>query len=129
MFRTTKFRLLVVILVCACTTGLYAQISSIRIYTKPAGATFYVDEQFYTSEVTMLWPANSKHFIRTDPVQSGIGYKLRYSFAGATSNFGSCPLSPLPVTASPGITFCELDFTLAYAATLSYFPCVDPAGC
>jgi uncharacterized protein (TIGR03437 family) len=94
-----------------------------------AGATFYVDDQFYTGEVTMLWPANSKHFIRTDPVQEGLRYKTRYTFSAATSNFGTCPLTPLPLTASPGVTYCELDFSLSYAATLSYFPCSDPNGC
>src|SRR5690349_2548954 len=129
MFRTTVFRLLVLVLLCACMSGLYAQISSVRIYTKPAGATFYVDDQFYIGEVTLLWPVNSKHFIRTDPLQGGIRYKTRYQFTGATSNFGSCPLTPLPVTASPGFTFCELDFTISYAATLSYYPCADPNGC
>jgi uncharacterized protein (TIGR03437 family) len=104
-------------------------VSSIRIFTKPAGATFYVDEQFYTNEVTLLWPANSKHFIRTDPLQSGIGYKQLYKFNGTTSNLGSCPMTPLPLTADPAVTYCELDFTLSYAATLSFFPCKDPSGC
>lgn len=129
MFRITVFCLLVLTMLCACMSGLYAQVSSIRIFTKPAGATFYVDEQFYTSEVTLLWPANSKHFIRTDPLQSGIGYKQRYAFGSAVSNFGTCPVSPQPLTANPAITYCELDFTLSYAATLSFFPCSDPAGC
>ena len=129
MSRITVFRLLVLVLVCACSGSLYAQISSIRIYTKPAGAGFYVDEQFYTSEVTLLWPVNSKHFIRTIPSQSGVGYKQRYDFVAATSNLGSCPVAPLALTANPGVTYCELDFTLSYAATLSFFPCTDPSGC
>jgi uncharacterized protein (TIGR03437 family) len=129
MSRYTVIRLLVLISLCACMSGLYAQISSVRVYTKPAGATFYVDDQFYTGEVTFLWPANSKHFIRTDPLQTGVAFKTKYTFGGATSNFGTCPMFPLPVTASPGFTYCELDFTLSYAATVSFFPCKDTSGC
>src|SRR4051794_36820097 len=106
MSRITVFRLLVLMLLCVCAGGiLCAQVSSIRIFTKPAGATFYVDDQFYTSEVTLLWPANSKHTIRTDPLQSGLGYKQRYTFIGATTNFGTCPLAPLPLTANPAVTY------------------------
>jgi uncharacterized protein (TIGR03437 family) len=122
------FRLLVLIFFCACVSQMHAQISSVRIYTKPAGATFYVDDQFYTGEVVMLWPANSKHLIRTDPLQSGIGYKTQYSFNSALTNFGALAAG-MPVTASPGLTFIELDFALSYAATLSYFPCADPSSC
>src|SRR5215467_8197925 len=98
MPRLTAFRLLVLISLCACMSGLYAQISSVRVYTKPAGATFYVDDQFYTGEMTFLWPANSKHFIRTDPLQTGVAFKTKYTFGGAISNLGNCPLSPLPLT-------------------------------
>src|SRR5436309_568176 len=130
MFRTTVFRLLVLALLCACAGSLYAQVSSVRIFTKPAGATFYVDEQFYTNEVTLLWPANSKHFIRAEPIQNETRYKTKYTYQTAVTNLGP-PQSIWPITTDPRLTFVELDFGVAYAITLSYFPCSipGPLGC
>src|SRR5215467_6919266 len=130
MPRLTAFRLLVLIFLCACMSSLYAQISSVRIYTKPAGATFYVDEQPYTGEVTLLWPANSKHFIRPITVQDGIQLKTRHTYISSMTNLGA-PDSIWPITTNPRLTFVELDFSTEYAVTLSYYPCSvpDPLGC
>jgi uncharacterized protein (TIGR03437 family) len=123
------FPFLVLALLFTCVSGLHAQISSIRIFTNPPGATFYVDDQFYTNEVTLLWPINSKHFLRVDPSQGGIRNKTLYSFSGASTNLGAAPLAPLAFTANPGLTYIELGFTVSYAATLSYYPCAEADGC
>jgi uncharacterized protein (TIGR03437 family) len=129
MSRMTMSRLLVLVFLFVCASGLHAQVSGTRIFTNPPGATFYVDDQFYTNEVTLLWPANSKHFIRVDPSQSGVRFKTLYTFGGATTNLGPAPLVPLAFTANPAINYIQLDFTISYAATLSFFPCPDPQGC
>jgi uncharacterized protein (TIGR03437 family) len=122
MSRFTVFSLLVVVFLTVFPSGVNAQISSVRIFTKPAGATFYVDEQAYTNEVTLLWPAGSKHFIRTQPEQSAATMKAQYQYTGATTNLGT-PGSIWPITADPGLTYIELDFTVSYAVSLSYYPC------
>jgi uncharacterized protein (TIGR03437 family) len=106
----------------AAAANLEAQISSVRVFTQPAGAAFYVDEQFYTGEVFLLWPAGSKHFIRVEPNQALIRPGWLYTFQGATTNLG--PLTSIsPITADPALTFVELDFSLSYAVTLSYYSC------
>ena len=129
MSRITLSRFLVLVLLFVCASGLHAQVSSIRIYTNPPGAAFYVDDQFYTNEVTLLWPANSKHFIRVEPNQSGARFKTLYNFTGAVTNIGPAPTVPLAFTANPAISYIELDFGISYAATLSFYPCTDPNGC
>ena len=123
------FAFLVLVFLFFCASGVHAQVSATRIFTNPAGATFYVDDQFYTSEVTLMWPANSKHFIRVDPAQSGVRYKTLYTFSNALTNLGDAPMVPLAFTANPGISYIQLNFTVSYAATLSFFPCSDPQGC
>src|SRR5579864_739799 len=122
MSRKLGLLLLVLVLLGVCAPSVNAQISSIRIYAKPAGPGFYVDEQFYTSEVTLLWPAGSKHFVRTDPVQNLIKFKTQFTFGSATTNLGPAN-SISPISADPGLTYIELDFSASYAVDLSYFPC------
>jgi uncharacterized protein (TIGR03437 family) len=78
-----------------------------------------------------LWPAGSKHFIRTAATQPGLQFKTLYSFSGYNTNLGA-PGSVWPITVSPGLTYVELDYTVSYAITLSYYPCPnapDPLGC
>lgn len=124
MSRITGLLLLVLVLLGACASSVNAQISSVNIYTVPKGAGFYVDEQFYTSAVSLLWPAGSKHSIRTTPSQSGISYKTLYTYTGAKTNLG-VPSALTSISADPGLTYVELDYTLSYAVDLSYFPCAQ----
>src|ERR1044071_5022648 len=111
---------LISILWLAASSTLAGQVSGVKIFTNPPGAGFYIDEQFYTDSVTLPWPAGSKHFIRTLDVQDGIRLKTRYTFVAVRTNLGT-PESVWPITADPGLTFVELDFTLSYAVTLSYY--------
>src|SRR5260370_38575482 len=142
MSRTIGLLFLVVGLLGAGASSGYAQISSIRIFTSPPGVGFYVDEQFYTGEVNLLWPSNSKHFVRADSVQCNIKPNTCYSAGGtpmpgtagatlysATTNLGVA--DAWPITANPGLTFIELDFTTLYSLALSYSPCPisGPPGC
>src|ERR1700730_10206595 len=107
MYRTIGLLLLVLVLLGAGAPSGNAQISSVRIFTKPSNVPFYVDEQSYTSEVTLLWPANSRHFIRTQPLICNIKPKTCYTFSALTTNLGT-PESVSPITANPGLTYVEL---------------------
>src|SRR5512138_1291434 len=73
-------------------------VSSVRVYTEPAGASFYVDGQLFAGAATFLWPAGSKHVLNIEPLQYALGRKTRYTFAGWTDSTGILSVSAPALT-------------------------------
>jgi len=106
-------------------------VSSVRIYTDPAGLEFWVDGQQYMQPVTLLWPQGSKHTISTIINQNGIQTKTQFSFSTALTNLGQVA-DLTAITADPALTWISLQFAPAYAVDLNYFTCpvgTDASNC
>jgi len=97
-------------------------ISSVRVFTEPAGAQFTVDGQAYTSQAVFLWPAGSKHFLVAPRLQNTLILNTQYVLTGWETNLG-VPVSVEPITADPGLTYVKVVFRLEYALLLRYFSC------
>src|SRR5437588_5778115 len=117
----------------ALTLPAAAQVSTTSIYSEPAGASFYVDGQIYTSAASFLWPQGSKHTLAIDPLQPDPSVKKRYAFSGWIDSTGllTGAASVLIVTADPSITYYKAAVTLQFAVSLSYFNCssTDLSAC
>ncbi len=122
-----KFALIVGTLVLAA--SLPAQtVSSIRIFTNPAGLFFQVDGQIYSQPVTLLWPQGSKHTILVSGVQTSGLIPTQYTLETVTSNIG--PILDLSnITADPSLTYIELPFATSYGVDLSFFVCGNGPNC
>lgn len=57
------------------------QTSQTRIYSEPAGASFFVDGIKYTSSATFFWPKGSRHTVWAAAVQY-TGDTTRMTFGG-----------------------------------------------
>ncbi len=123
-----------VLLLTFCAAALCADttVSSTTVYTLPAGATFYVDGQQFTSAATFLWPQGSKHTLSITPLQQAYTGNTRYAFTGWTVSTGILTTSNpvVIITADPGISSYEATLTLQYAITLDIINCApSPSAC
>ena len=118
-------------------------ISSIRIFTEPDGARFYVDGTMYLASQTFLWPQGSKHIVQFPHMPDG-AYQLsldgntRYDFGGWSDNNGY--LIPgadtfQTITANPSVTSLKATLEVSYRVMLRFssFPagagsCGAPGG-
>ena len=100
-------------------------ISSTRIQTDPAGASFYVDGQRFTGSATFLWPQGSQHTLNIDVEQWDSTVRERYIFQDWTTSAGlSMGAAPLQIiSADPSITSYKAAMKLQYAVSLSFFAC------
>jgi hypothetical protein len=100
-------------------------LSSVRVYTYPADASFQVDGVTYYAPATFMWPAGSKHLISADPVQTGLHIGKRWAFKQWVAN--STVLEPkvpsVNFTADPAISSFRAEFDMYYALTLSFNAC------
>jgi len=62
-----------------------AQTTQTRIFTEPAGSTFFVDGVSYTSSQTFFWPKGSRHTVWVEPFQH-TGGTTRMNFQGWTDD-------------------------------------------
>jgi len=108
-------------------------VSSVRIYAEPAGASFSVDGVEYRSAATFLWAANTKHELRTLPLQYSTSIKARYTFQGWNDSAGllNSPALVQTVIADPAITYIRASFKVEYALSLVFFNCPssEPGAC
>jgi uncharacterized protein (TIGR03437 family) len=120
-----------------------APTSSIRIYTEPEGARFYVDGMMYLASHTFQWPQGSKHIVQFPRMPDG-AYQIsldgntRYNFNGWTDNNGYLiPGSEAfqTITASPSVTWLKATLTVSYRVMLRFSsfptgsaPCGAPGG-
>jgi uncharacterized protein (TIGR03437 family) len=131
MIRNAAWKVVLGAVALACAARpLGAQVSGVKIYAEPSGPLFYVDDQPFTQAVTLMWPAGSKHIIRTESTQSLVISNTQFVYAGAETNLGT-PKSLNPITADPGITYVKLKFTKMLGVMLSYYKCAsnDDTGC
>jgi uncharacterized protein (TIGR03437 family) len=126
IFKNARAKFALIVFPFMFAAALPAQtVSSVRIYTDPAGLEFWVDGQQYVQPVTLLWPQGSTHSITTILNQNGIQPKTQFAFASLNTNLG-IPASINSITADPDLTWVALQFATAYAVDLNYFTC--PAG-
>src|ERR1700722_284666 len=103
-------------------------IVSTRIVTVPNGIQVVVDGQTYTSPITLFWPQGSAHTLHAFNQQPP-GLYTRFVFSGWSSNLGTvAPSNPndpttVVVTADPGITEIDANYTTGYLVQVSYFDC------
>src|ERR1700730_2736863 len=98
---------------------------STRIATVPNGIQVVVDGQTYATPITLLWPQGSSHTLHAFNQQPP-GINTQFQFSNWTSNRGVvAPLNTLDpttvvVTADPGITEIDANYTTAYLVQVSY---------
>ncbi len=107
-------------------------ISSIRVYTVPEGARFYVDGQLYYGSQTFLWPQGSKHIVQFPTVTvDGVVQNYQTSLDGGTKyTFGSwednrsllATASSLyqTITADPTVTFLRANLSATFRISLRF---------
>src|SRR3712207_3987435 len=85
------------------------EVSSMRIFTEPAGVRYAVDGQLYSAPTNFLWPKGSKHVVAIEtPVLNTPQMRIceeagnvntqfdekcttRYGFSGWETNHGTAP--------------------------------------
>ncbi len=129
LFEKSRVKFALIVGSFLLAAGLPAQtVSSVRIYTDPAGLEFSVDGQIYKQAVTLLWPQGSKHSIVVASVQTMGEIPTQYGLETVISNLG--PIDNLSsITADPNLTFIELPFEPNYAVDLNFFVCTTGANC
>ncbi len=128
-FNKSRVKLALIAGLLLPAAGLPAQtVSTVRIFTSPAGLKYQVDGQIYTQPVTLLWPQGSKHSILVSSIQLVGQPPIEYTLETVTSNLG--PIDVLSsITADPSLTFIELPFATNYGVNLNYFACGTAAKC
>lgn len=89
--------------VCFAALPAIAQTTQTRIFTEPAGSSFYVDGTKYTTSATFFWPKGSRHTIWAD-VSQNTGGTTRMGFQGWTDDKAFLQAggsSAITVTADP----------------------------
>jgi uncharacterized protein (TIGR03437 family) len=96
----------------------------------PDGANFYVDGQSYFHDAAAVWPAGSKHILYVDAtVQQLPSSKTQLIFKSWNINGTALPLNPVAVTGDPAVAQYQAVFGVAYALSVVFFDCPDPAHC
>lgn len=130
-FGKSIIKSLSIIALAGLSPGAPAQqrIASVRVFTEPAGLQFSVDGENFRNAATFLWPAGSKHSIRTEPDQQELDGRTRYTLIANpwSTNLGM-PDSVDPITADPDLTFVKVTFGTWYALNLTYFACAEPGN-
>jgi uncharacterized protein (TIGR03437 family) len=113
MNRATITFLAVLFLAAGLAQG---QTTQTRVYTEPAGSTFYVDGTKYTSSATFFWPKGSKHSVWVD-ISQNTGGTTRMTFSGwqddkALLQAGSNPY--ITVTADPSFLSLKASFSVEH---------------
>ena len=118
-------------------------ISSLRVYSNPAGARFLVDGLMYTGAQTFLWPAGSKHTLQFQQsflsdgtpagYQESFDGNTHYAATGWTLSNGVAPtaIGDLVFVADPSLTAVVLNVTVTYRVRLRFssFPALIPGNC
>ncbi|MDP2996096.1 MAG: hypothetical protein Q8N47_01330, partial [Bryobacterales bacterium] len=97
-----------------------------RVSTMPSGAQYYVDGQAYFSPQVFLWPAGSKHVLSVEPpVQTGVRFGERHTFAGWTDSTGRLTAAgpTISITAHPEIASFTAGITVDYQVTVRVVDC------
>ena len=98
------------------------QTTQTRIYTEPAGASFYVDGIKYTSSATFFWPKGSRHTVWTGAVQY-TGDTTRMTFGGWADNKtilqGASPT--ITVTADPDFLSLKATYTVEHRVDILFY--------
>jgi uncharacterized protein (TIGR03437 family) len=131
------------------------EISSIRIFTEPAGVEYYVDGQRYTQPTSFLWPKGSKHVVvianaisyralsdgckeavtteEASAVQYDPNCSTRYGFQGWETNVNPpFPATTHVITADPGVTYVKGVFEVQYRINIATYarpPLTGAEGC
>ena len=101
-----------------------------RVRTDPPDAFYTVDGTSYSGPSGAIWPAGSKHTLYANSPQNPPG-KPKTQYVWKEWDFGAnvVKLNPVAVTASSSIPEMVAVFDVAYALSLVYFDCPDPANC
>ena len=120
------------ILLCFGASAQDATISSIRIYTEPSGARFYVDGQPYSNPQVFLWPQGSKHIVQfptSDSDGKSTGCQMsrdltsQFCFSSWTDSTGKLSQGSsemITVTADPSLTWLKASLTAKYRLALRF---------
>jgi len=99
------------------------QTTQTRIYTEPAGASFFVDGTRYTSSATFFWPKGSRHTVWAVGAQY-TGDTTRMSFGGWTDekNLLMAGTSPvITITADPDFLSLKGTFVVEHRIDLLWY--------
>lgn len=91
----------------------HGQTTQTRIYSEPAGGSFYVDGTKYTTSAVFFWPKGSRHTLAADPLQiSGLTTRMRLTNwvdDAALLKIGG--VESFVFTADPGVTGIKATFS------------------
>jgi uncharacterized protein (TIGR03437 family) len=93
-----------------------AQTTQTRIFTEPAGASFFVDGTKYTSSASFFWPKGSRHTVWVDVAQDS-GGTTRMAFQGWSDDKSLLQTGGSPyvtVTADPDFLSLKATFTIEH---------------
>ena len=101
-----------------------------RVRTDPPDAFYTVDGTSYSGPSGSIWPAGSKHILYAQPAAES-SRQTENAATCAKWEFGAnvVKLNPVAVTASSSIPEFVARFDVAYALSLVFFDCPDPANC
>jgi uncharacterized protein (TIGR03437 family) len=101
-----------------------------HVVTFPDGAFYQIDGQTYRGGSSSLWPDGSKHLLWAPLTQNPPGVlKALLSFNHWELNGVPLPTNPVAITASGSVAEYKVVFDVAYAISLVFFSCPDPASC
>ena len=131
---------LVVALLCAAAHAQNVPITSVRIYTEPPGARFYVDGEPYSNPQVFLWPQGSKHILQfptanDNGVSTGCQVSRdllsQFCFGGWTDSTGtlqSGTSGDVTVTASPSLTWIKAVLSPKYRVAIRFLDAPQLTG-
>jgi len=99
------------------------QTTQTRIFTEPAGASFFVDGIKYTSSATFFWPKGSRHTVWTGLVQY-TGDTTRMTFGGWADDktvLQAGTASTITVTADPNFLSLKATFTVEHRIDILFY--------
>ena len=111
-------------------------VSSVRVYTDPPGARFYVDGVSYYASQTFLWPQGSKHIVQF-PVstfsdgtyQQSLDGNTRFTFGGWTDSSSNITVNDpnYTITASPSVTELKAVISASFRTQIRFSSAPDAA--
>ena len=89
-----------------------------------------MDGQVFQGSFSAVWPKGSKHVLNADAVIPAPNSKSRYTFKSWIAPGVELPSTNMvTITADPSTLNFTAKFETAYALTVSWFGCNDPANC